>query len=229
MQISFFKDETVKHIFNELEELKKCSAKTAIIIDVETFGTSSNSVVFNLAALFFSLDPNEQSNLEKEYPNNFLNFRFDPSLQLELGREVDQDTVDWWRLEKNLLAMEAINKLPISDLKESMELLKSWCSELRKNYGCKIYHRGIDFDGPIIESLYETAGIKIKWESANTPRDIRSYIDAKLDINLGYVPSIPKSERGTAHTALGDCINDAKQMQLAYLYQKNKRRIYEEI
>lgn len=203
------------------EQIENKHYETAIIIDLETLGKTNDAVVFNLAALFFSLNPDKQELLEKEEPNNSLNLRFDVLEQISLGNKLDFSTVEFWNNSKNKLALETITKLPLNDFKESMEELNKWVRNLKVKYGCRVYHRGMDFDGPILENLYKAAGIKKEWVRGDAARDIRSYIDALLKTNTGYVPGISKDLTELTHTALGDCYNDARAMQIAYKLNKD--------
>lgn len=212
-------ENTLELVRNALKEQNN-QYETAIIIDLETLGKTNDSVVFNLAALFFSLNPDKQELLEQEEPYNSLNLRFDVLEQVGLGNKMDSSTIEFWGNSKNKLALETINKLPLSDFKQSMEELNKWVRNLKVKYGCRVYHRGMDFDGPILDNLYKIAGIKKEWVRGDGARDIRSYIDALLGTTTGYVPGISKEITRITHTALGDCYNDAMAMQIAYKLNK---------
>lgn len=222
MHIPFFTEETLNEIREQIQRDRVDVPTTAIVIDVETLGKANTSIVFNLAALFFSLDPNAQPGVEELFPNNAIQFRFDPLEQIALGRTTDLSTLEFWRSEKQKAAMAEIQTLSITPLREGMEELRQWVEGFKELYNCRVYYRGTDFDRPILDSLYESAGVKVEWKRGDAPRDIRTYIDAKLDLHYGYIYGIPKSEREISHTALGDCYNDARQMQIAYLMSNER-------
>lgn len=225
MKIPFFKPESLDAIAARLEVDVPNAPTTAIVVDLETLDTEPTAAVFNVAALFFSLDPAKQEELEREYPRNAIQFRFDPLEQIILGRTVNQDTIGFWQNPKRRDAFNEIQELPISEFKESMQELYEWINGFKDSHQCRVYCRGQDFDMPLLRSLYATAGVEYKWRRGDAPRDIRSYVDAKLNTFTGYVPGVPKEENQVSHTALGDCYNDARQMQAAYyLNNLNKNR-----
>ena len=190
------------------------SSKFGIVIDCETLGITPNAVVFNLAGHVFSFDPRSMGSIPLDGLDFYKNYRFPINPQTSIGRTIDENAWEFWCNQNQSKALTKIMSLPRSDFKESIKEFHDWLYAVKTKLKCRTWYRGQDFDHPILKSLFESVGITYQYIRGDAPRDIRSYIDAKLDGVTGFVPGDTSSTE--LHTALGDCINDIRQMQLCW-------------
>ena len=218
---SFYTQEEIQSILEAIAKKKEeQTTQYGIVVDCETFGKNPNSVVFNLAGHVFSFDPSLMNEIPLDGLPIYKNYRFDVGEQTDLNRKIENETWEWWCTPERREAFEAIGKLPCTPFVEGMVEFNDWITRLKKNLNCRVYYRGMDFDGPIVKSLLESASIPQRFVRGDASRDIRSYIDAKLDGRTGFVPGNKPSTE--LHTALGDCINDIRQLQLTWCLTNNK-------
>lgn len=219
---TYYTREQLLEMYNKLRDSDK-HLEYGIVVDVETLGKGPKTVVKNIAGHIFTFDPKDMGkvlNSPDRVP--FMNLRLRMIAQVELGRTVDQETIQWWEAPERREANLAIEALPMVDFKEGMKEFNDWLVEAKQSLKARVWYRGQDFDYPIYNSLLEDAGIKYKWIRGDAPRDVRSYIDAKLNSITGYAPKV--DDDVILHTALGDCINDIRQMQFAYVYSLGYRQ-----
>lgn len=190
-----------------------------LVIDVETLGKTADCVVINLAGHAFSFDPREMDNIPLHNLPISKNYRFGIQEQTNRGRVIDDETFEWWCSNDRRAAWAEIEKIDKTNFVESVHDFYNWVKVMKNDLKCRIYYRGMDFDGPIIKSLFQNVGIENKFVRGDASRDIRSYIDAKIDGVSGFMPG--NSPSIELHTALGDCINDIRQMQLAWCLSNN--------
>ena len=158
-----------------------------IMLGLETLATTPDTVILSCAAVkfnAFSLDESE------DYIVN-LNLKLDIDQQIELGRKVDDNTIDWWSKQDPEIRNQAFdekNRVGIADF--ILELNKFVVAADR------IWAQGPVFDIVILENLYRQIGYPIPWPYYNI-RDSRTLIKA---CGWGI-----EHERFGAHDALEDC------------------------
>lgn len=191
-----------------------------ITIDTETFDTKPSAVILSIGAFAF-----DATNIG-ETQSNILQVSRDPELteysahafyglvdifdQLMMCRTVSQDTQQWWR-RKGEEAHEAL----IGDrysLGAQLLGLSNWIAQYRE---ARIFFRGTDFDGSILEHAYRMCGMECPWRY-NGKRDVRTYIDAMTRGMRGYLKDHQPCFSMIKHNALHDAMNDAEQMAIAY-------------
>lgn len=195
--------------------------KYFIIVDTETLGISSNAPVISLSAFIFPLDIRDtflDENASSSFSRAF-SIKLNIAEQLELGRKMDLSTVEFWLKNHIKTFIEELSgtQEPIESLQGYLEWIEYWRAMTLSDV--KVIYRGMDFDNPMIESLLKDAKLDIPWITPRFVRDARSYIDALLGTSTGRVPYVKKLE--THHTSMGDCLDDARQIQIAYAI-KNK-------
>lgn len=79
-------------------------------LDIETLGTSEQSVVLSIAITHF--DITEKASYQKLLDNTCF-VKFDVKEQKEKGRLIDHDTVEWWKKQADLVKKKSL--LPSKD------------------------------------------------------------------------------------------------------------------
>ena len=119
------------------------------MIDLETLSTNPNAVILTVGGVKF--DP-----LTQMKPYEEMYFRVDVNTQTELGRDVMQDTVDWWSKQPKEISDEAFsddNRIGLQDMikkinKFSVGVDVFWC-------------QGPLFDYAILQDIYKQLGLSL--------------------------------------------------------------------
>lgn len=191
-----------------------------ITIDTETLDIKPSAVILSIGA--FAFDVNNIS----ETRSNILHVSRDPEValyseyafyglvdvfgQLMMCRSISRETQQWW-FKQGAEAREALEG-ERQDLKTQLLNLSSWIAQHRL---ARIFFRGTDFDGSILEHAYRMCGMECPWRY-NGKRDIRTYIDAMTRDIRGYVKDHQPCFTMIKHNALHDAMNDAEQMAIAH-------------
>ncbi|RYM51260.1 3'-5' exonuclease [Serratia proteamaculans] len=198
-----------------------------ITIDTETLDTTPSAVILSIGAFAFDIDDVRQTQKNiidvarytgDEYTGNAFYFLADTFDQLMKGRTVSAKTQDWWR-KQGEEAQEALvgGREP---LRKCLELLSYW---IKDHPDARIFFRGTDFDGSILENAYRMYAIECPWHWGGK-RDVRTYIDAMTKGTKGYLPKTHQPCFAMVkHNSLHDAMNDAEQMVIAY--QLNSQQI----
>lgn len=194
-----------------------------ITIDIETLDVVPSAVILSIGAFAFDIDDvhqTQQSIIEiardtelADYSKNAFYYRVDTFEQLMMGRTVRAETQAWWR-KQGEAAQEALAGVR-EPLTQSLGLLSNW---IKSHPDSRIFFRGTDFDGSILENAYRSCGMECPWHWGGK-RDVRTYIDAKTKGKTGY---LPKSHQPcfsmVKHNSLHDAMSDAEQMTIACQY-----------
>ena len=159
------------------------------MIDLETLSTNPNAVILTVGGVKF--DP-----LTQMKPYEEIYFRVDVNSQTELGRDVMQDTVDWWSKQPKEISDEAFsddNRIGLQDMikkinKFSVGVDVFWC-------------QGPLFDYAILQDIYKQLGHPVPWQYWQI-RDSRTL--------FSLVPRDVNEKRQGLHNALEDSIFQAK-------------------
>jgi len=172
-----------------------------LMVDLETMAVSPTAVILTLGAVHFNPYGNGYS--DKLY------FRISIDDQDALGREIDENTLDWWSKQSPEIMEEAFspdNRLPLVEAVDKFHKF-AW--------GCDAFwSHGIPFDLMMIENLYRQLNKPLPWNYWQL-RDTRTLFD------LGYDPDMPK---GGKHDALQDAIRQAVGVQNIYAKMKIRER-----
>lgn len=120
----------------------------AIMIDIETLGTSKNSVILAIGAVQF----NENGIVHKFYQT------VDPTSCQDWGAVIDARTVMWW-MEQSDAARKALTSAKTVPLDIALAEL----SAAFKWKGLDVWANGIDFDMVILEESYKMVGKPVPW------------------------------------------------------------------
>ena len=171
-----------------------------LMFDIETLGTTPDSVVLSVAAIRF--------NPVTGWIGESQEWLLDTEEQSELGRRMDEDTMAWWSKQDPVIVERMFSDL-------GRVSLSQFASEFKKlaNNCDAIWAHGVTFDVGIIEHLMKQIGVSVPW-SYGKVHDSRTLFSVFGDTR-------PKN-RDQAHDALADC---AYQIQgLIDLYEKFKNK-----
>ncbi len=157
---------------------------TDIMLDVETLAIDPKAVIVSIAAVKFSFDHDETQDF---YTN------VDPRDGKSLGLIIEQDTLDWWKLQK-----PEATKAWMKDGKSvsyAMGALNEFLGDVK---GLNVWAQGIDFDFPILKSSYDAVGLAAPWKYWAQCDSRTIFTVAKF--NTKNAPRV-----GNYHDALGDC------------------------
>ena len=164
------------------------------MLDIETLATSPDSVILTFGAIKF--DPFDSSKEMREG----LYFRINVDEQIELGRNVDQGTVDWWGTQNEEVREEALGENDRISLDDFTRQLNKFVVGVNR-----IWAQGPVFDIVILENLYRQIGKPCPWQYYLI-RDSRTLLKALGD----------DREPGVMlHNALADCVSQAEAVQSA--------------
>lgn len=177
------------------------------MLDIETLSTRPSSVILTLGAVKFS-PWDEEVNTE-----NGLYLRIDVDQQLELGRHVQQETIDWWGTQSEDVREEALGEHERTNLDNTLDQLNRFLVGVNN-----IWCQGPAFDIVILEDLYRQVGRPTPWQFWQI-RDSRTLFSVHGD---------PREKgRAGAHNALIDCYYQARAVQQIYKDVGIKKRTYE--
>ena len=165
------------------------------MIDLETLSTNPNATILTVGGVKF--DPYTTAE-----PSQGMYFRVDVNSQTEMGRDVMQETVNWWSKQPKEISDEAFsddNRASLDDMikkinKFSVGVDVFWC-------------QGPLFDYAILQDIYKQLGYPVPWQYWQI-RDSRTL--------FSLVPKDPDEERTGLHNALEDCYFQAKKVQRVY-------------
>ena len=165
------------------------------MIDLETLSTNPNATILTVGGVKF--DPYTMAE-----PSQGMYFRVDVDSQTEMGRDVMQETVNWWSKQPKEISDEAFsddNRASLDDMikkinKFSVGVDVFWC-------------QGPLFDYAILQDIYKRLGYPVPWQYWQI-RDSRTL--------FSLVPRDSNEQRTGLHNALEDCYFQAKKVQQVY-------------
>ena len=164
------------------------------MIDLETLSTTPDAVILTVGGVKF--DPTTQMQ-----PYNDLYFRLDVDSQTAMGRNVQQNTLDWWAKQPTEIAEEALGEKDRISIEDA-------CQKINKfGVGVDVFwSQGPLFDYAILQNLYAQLGKPLPWNYWQI-RDSRTL--------FSLVPRETEKRQGL-HNALEDCKFQAKKVQKVY-------------
>lgn len=119
--------------------------RKGICVDIETLGTSPDTVILSIGACVWNLDSNTVSDC---YYSEIKSTQF--------KRTTDADTLEWWKIQREL-------GTHFPDGKESLRtVLGDFCAWTAKHVG-PIYSNGTDFDITILTHALKQEDYLIPW------------------------------------------------------------------
>ena len=169
-----------------------------MMIDIETLGIRSNSIVLTLGGVKFNPFTDDIS--DEFY------VKFDITEQENLNRHIDESTVKWWDDQDKAVRDEAFSPDGRKTLEDGLFEFNKWIGNSTELWS----QGGTGFDIRIMENLYKDAGNPVPWPYWGV-RDSRTIISL-----LPYDPRKKLPESKEAHNALADCKMQAKAIQKAF-------------
>lgn len=166
-----------------------------MMLDLETLGTRPDCVVLTIGAVKF--DP---YTLKEPGPGLYL--RIDVDEQIARGREVQEDTLNWWANQAEDVREEALGSEDRVSVETLYKELNRFCVGVNN-----IWAQGPVFDIAILENIYRQYGWPTPWQYWQI-RDSRTLFGVHGD---------PR-EKGKVglHNALEDCVSQATAVQKIY-------------
>jgi len=168
---------------------------TDVMLDLETLGTRPNCVVLTLGAVKFNP-------FRLDMPGPGLYIRPDADEQIASGREVQEETVEWWMQQAEDVREEALGsdgRVPVANMLKELNRFLVGVDN--------IWAQGPVFDIAILENLYRQFDISFNWQFWQI-RDSRTLFGVHGDPRV-------KGKVGL-HNALEDCVSQAQAVQQIY-------------
>ena len=168
------------------------------MIDLETLGTTPNSVVLTIGAVKFDPFTNDE-------PIERLHLKLNTEEQFNKGRIKDDDTLAWWLSQDKEVRDAAFTEYRVS-INDGLNALMEWSKDVSK-----IWCQGPSFDFPMLYSLHRDFNMDYPFNKFWLQRDSRtitSLVNDNLKEKINY----------NAHDAVEDCVKQAKCVQ--YVYKK---------
>lgn len=176
-----------------------------LIFDLETLGTTFDSVVLSIGCTAFDFETGEIDdgiNIKLSVEDQIKNYK----------RICEQGTIDWWK-KQDEFAREILKP---SDKDRTMDgalnllniYIKSTGYDWKNSY---CFSRGTAFDFPILEHMYKQASLKQAYNTWKI-RDVRTFLELlEMFLNANDI-IIEQLEQKNNHNSLEDCKNDAMKM-----------------
>jgi len=165
------------------------------MLDLETLSTRPNAVILTLGAVKFNP-------FSLEDPGPGLYIRPDVDEQIAQGRDVQDETVNWWMNQAEDVREEALGtdgRISVEDMYRQLNRFLVGANS--------IWAQGPLFDFAILENLYRQYGWPTPWQYWQI-RDSRTLFGVHGDPRV-------KGKVGL-HNALEDCVSQASAVQQVY-------------
>ncbi len=188
------------------------------MIDLETLGVRPGSVVRNIAMIPFRLNVRET---DEALMDKALSIWVDPEEQIKLGRYIQRGTKDWWQKQwararhesrKEEYAYQVLNTHPEDvSVKRACQAFTGYMNEVGADGF--IMSRGANFDYPILEALFDDAGMTVPWDTWKVTCS-RSII--RFMCQDSYDLEFTLANKRSNHTAVYDCIVEINKLQTVF-------------
>lgn len=175
-----------------------------VMIDIETLGTMTNSVILSIGAVQF-----DENGFGDEF---YSNVNIDSCL--ERGLAVEGRTILWW-MGQDEAARAALgqNELSLVAALHGLANTFDWNNTLA-------WCNGLNFDLPILDTAYQACGMPTPWAYYNGRdyRTVKSEMDRDIFKSLEIKPT-------TAHDALEDAKAQALTLLAIRRWQNGQRAV----
>lgn len=172
-------------------------------VDLETLGTTPDSVILTVGAVKFK--PNKIGEIyDKFYVKLDIDFQME-----QLGRVVNDDTLDWWSKQNPAVREDALSESDRISCEEFVREFNRYCVGVDG-----FWAQGAAFDFILLEDLYRNMGepFPINYYQLRDSRTLFKFFnyDPRKQIN--------SSQRKAHHNALDDA--ESQSIALQQLYQE---------
>ncbi len=177
-----------------------------VAIDLETLGTSPDSVILAIGAVAICAETGER-----------VSFYSICNANAQPGRTVSRSTLNWWNQQsaEARAAFDLAHKQEAPLLTNVLADLTDWLGALGKTHTVYVFGNGADFDNALLNHAYQQISDFVPWNFRNN-RDMRTLRDVCL--LLGLEPQIKQSvqRNGVHHNALDDADYQARIVMASY-------------
>lgn len=167
-----------------------------LMVDLETWSTKPNALIIAIGAAFF--DPCGEGVADAFYA------AVSPGGQVELGRDLDPDTVLWWMQPAQRDALDRWLVEEKSCLVEALDGLHQWAQGYADGRKIALWGNGASFDNVILTSAMQRIGTPL----------ITSHLGDRCHRTLkSLAPHIKPDRIGDHHNALDDVLYQVAQLQ----------------
>ncbi len=160
-----------------------------IMVDIETLGNKSNSVITQIAAVRFDRDTGETG---EEF-----NIHLDIQDCMDQGLEVNADTLMWWfKQEDAARAVYTDKSILRFPLNKALLKFEDWITNTGTYDG--IWGNSARFDLGLLSDAYDKIKHPIPWPYW-AELDVRTLVSFKPEVKTNT------SFKGTPHNAIDDC------------------------
>lgn len=174
-----------------------------MMVDLETFGSKSFSVIISICAINCNLKTGAIGKIFKR------NISLDSCLSA--GLKIQAETLLWWLNQKPKTLKSCLeNSIPLKQA--LMEFDNYFCS--LENPQIKIWGNSNKFDLGLLENAYDSVGLIKPW-MFRKERDMRTLISDHEEIKSNHVYT------GDLHDPVHDCLN---QIQICHKVYKSLKK-----
>lgn len=171
-----------------------------LMLDLETFSTSSNALILSISAVQFDF---ETGKIGKEF-----NIRPNINEQIVKGAVLDGNTIEWW-IFQNKDAFSELSKIVCSPVDVVTTLFNEF---IRDNEIQTIWGNGCTFDNVILRNMYNR-------HSKAFPLNYWADRDVRTVRDIFGIDTREVKFEGIKHNGIDDC-----KFQIEYLTNKKYRK-----
>ena len=178
------------------------------MIDIETFGNKSHSVILSIGAVQFDINTGETGKTFYK--------KIDLQSAMDAGLKLNASTLKWWMKQKHEALVELFDG-ETHKIKDALTSFGVFIEEVENEFRfdglledeeelrARVWGNGARFDLGILEDAYEALGMNTPW-----------YFRGEMDVRtlVAFAPEIKKEMTeefdGTEHNALHDCYHQIK-------------------
>lgn len=170
-----------------------------IMLDIETLGTDSSSVITSIGAVKFDNEGVDEDNA----------FFTNVSIQscLDAGMTVSGETIQWWLTQEGEARKDMFTSYPYH-IKDGLMSFGIWATRDSKIEDNRVWGNGSTFDNVIISNAYKA--IKKHGSTISQPWTYRG--DRCYRTLCSLCPEIKMERVGTYHNAKDDAVSQARHL-----------------
>lgn len=155
------------------------------MLDLETLGTSTNSVIIAIGAVKF-----DRTGIKEQFYQ-----AVDPASCVDVGLQIDANTVMWW-MKQDTSARRAFRDKGVP-LDVALSQFATWVDD------DAVWGNGSDFDNVLLSNAYKAVGMEQPWKYYNN----RCYRTMKNQFH-----EVQLVRKGVHHNAVDDAVSQAEHL-----------------